>query len=470
MSVNEAGPSGASADDAGLQTRRDTPAGAGSLSPDPEQRKKPFYGWYIVGVMASAAAVSMGMGSLNFGLFIKPMGDELGISRATFGWASTARQVSSAGTSPFVGSLLDRFGSRVMLPVSAAITVAAMIGLGYMHSAWQLIALFSLMGLVGMSGPGALVTTVPVMKWFVRNRGKAIAYTSLGVPLGALIFLPLTQVLIDAWGWRTAWIVLGIIGGAIIIPLSIIFVRRQPEDMGLLPDGDVAEEVEEGSDPTAPVFAGERSWTTAEAVRSPVFWRLVAVFSLVALGVGTVGVHRIPAFQDRGLDAGVISIAAALDAVAAGAATFTMGMLVRKVAVRYLGAAGFGFLAIASVLTIYTTTVTMVFASMIVFGLGIGGMLFLQNYIWAEYFGRGHLGSIRGLVMPITLIVGGAGGPVAGYVRDASGTYNQIWWAGVALMSLGALIVAFTAAPERSRPHGGGRPPRAPAATPSGPA
>ncbi|MDA0232512.1 MAG: MFS transporter [Chloroflexi bacterium] len=294
--------------------------------------------------MASAAAVSMGMGSLNFGLFIKPMGDELGISRATFGWASTARQVSSAGTSPFVGSLLDRFGSRVMLPVSAAITVAAMIGLGYMHSAWQLIALFSLMGLVGMSGPGALVTTVPVMKWFVRNRGKAIAYTSLGVPLGALIFLPLTQVLIDAWGWRTAWIVLGIIGGAIIIPLSIIFVRRQPEDMGLQPDGDVAEEVEEGSDPTAPVFAGERSWTTAEAVRSPVFWRLVAVFSLVALGVGTVGVHRIPAFQDRGLDAGVISIAAALDAVAAGAATFTMGMLVRRVAVRYLGAAGFGFL------------------------------------------------------------------------------------------------------------------------------
>lgn len=105
-------------------------------------RKKSFYGWYIVGVMASASAVSMGMGSLNFGLFIRPMGDELGIGRAMFGWASTARQVSSAGTSPIVGSLLDRFGSRVMLPVAAAVTVAAMIGLSYTHASWHLIALF----------------------------------------------------------------------------------------------------------------------------------------------------------------------------------------------------------------------------------------------------------------------------------------------------------------------------------------
>lgn len=402
--------------------------------------------------MASAAAVSMGMGSLNFGLFIRPMGDELGITRATFGWASTARQGASAGTSPIVGSLLDRFGSRILLPVSAAVTVGAMIGLGYIEAGWQLIALFALMGVVGMSGPGALVTTVPVTKWFVRNRGKAIAYTSLGVPIGALIFLPLTQVFIDQWDWRTAWILLGIIGGAVIIPLSIVFVRRQPEDMGLLPDGEDAEETKRKFDPTAPVFVGERSWTTSEALHSQVFWRLVIVFSLVALGVGTVGVHRIPAFQDRGLSASIISVAAALDAVAAGGATFAMGMLVRRVAVRYLGAAGFGFLAIASVMTIYTTNVPMVFASMITFGLGIGGMMFLQNYIWAEYFGRAHLGSIRGLVMPITLIVGGAGGPIAGYVWEATGTYDQIWWAGVAFMSLGALVVAFTAAPGRSQP------------------
>ena len=422
----------------------------GEQSPVAQGRKKPFYGWYIVGVMACASAVSMGMGSLNFGLFIKPMGDELGIGRAMFGWASTARQVASAGTSPVVGSLIDRFGSRVMLPVAAAVTVAAMIGLSFAHASWQLVALFALMGLVGMSGPGAFVTTVPVMKWFVRNRGKAVAFASLGIPIGSLLFLPLTHVFIDAWGWRTAWVVLGVIGGVVLIPLAIIFVRRQPEDMGLLPDGDDPEEAaRQQTNPAWPRQVPEISWTRQQAVRSQVFWRLIVVFSLVALGVGTVGVHRIPAFEDRGLSPGIISLAAAFDAVAAGASTFTMGMLVRRVPVRILGATGFGLLAVASVLTIYTSNVPMVFASMIVFGLGIGGMMFLQNYIWAEYFGRGNLGSIRGLVMPITLLVGGAGGPIAGYVRDATGTYDRIWWAGVALMALGAVIVAFTTAPGR---------------------
>ncbi len=422
--------------------------------------KKPFYGWYIVFVMASAAAVNMAMGTLNFGLFIKPMGDELGIGRSTFGWASTIRSFASAGTSPFVGSLIDRYGSRILLPVATLITAGAMWGLGSINNGWQLVLLFAVMGLVGMSGPGALVTTVPVTKWFVRNRGKAVAYAGLGIPIGSLIFVPLTQVFIDAWGWRTAWIVLAAIGAGILVPLAFIFLRREPEDMGLLPDGDTPdtpdreEDVEQLTE-SAKDSAGEYSWTRSEVIRTGVFWRLVIVFSLVMLGISTVGVHRIPAFADRGIDAGQISIATALDAVAAGISTFTMGMLARRIQVRFLGAAGFTFLAVASVLTIYANSIEMVFISMWVFGMGIGGMMFLQTYIWAEYFGRAHLGSIRGLVMPITLLAGGIGAPTAGYVRDSTGTYNDIWWAGVAVMAFGAVIVAFTTAPKRP----GRRPP-----------
>lgn len=415
-------------------------------------RKKPFYGWYIVGVMGAAAAVSMAMGTLNFGLFIRPMGDELNIGRSTFGWATTVRSFTSAGTSPVVGSLIDRFGSRVLLPAATLITAGAMVGLAFMQQGWQLVLLFAVMGLVGMSGPGALVTTVPVTKWFVRNRGKAVAFAGLGIPIGSLIFVPLTHVFIDAWGWRTAWIVLACIGAGILVPLAVIFLRRQPEDMGLLPDGDPDADQEEPGTPdpgrqARRRVAVEESWTSSEAIRTTVFWRLVIVFSLVMLGITTVGVHRIPAFEDRGIDAGQISIATALDAVAAGISTFTMGMLAHRIGVRFLGAAGFTFLAVASVLTIYTNSIGMVFLSMWVFGMGIGGMMFLQTYIWADYFGRAHLGRIRGLVMPITLIAGGAGAPVAGYVYDSTGTYNQIWWAGVAVMSFGALIVAFTKAP-----------------------
>lgn len=404
--------------------------------------------------MASASAANMAMVTLNFGLFIKPMGDELGIGRATFGWASSARQFATSATSPIVGRLLDRFGARIMLPIAAVLTGAAMVWLSFSHHAWQLVLIFTLMGLAGMSGPGALMSSVPVLKWFVRNRGKAVAFMSLGIPIGALIFVPLTQVFIDWWTWRGALVALAIIGVGVVAPLTLVVVRRQPEDMGLRPDG-AAAPPEAARPGMAKGATEEVSWTAKEAMRSRAFWRLVAVFSLVALGVGTLGVHRIPSFMDRGLDARLVSFATAFDAVCAGISVFTMGFLVRKFSPALLGAVGFLLLAIASVLTIYATNVTIMFISMAVFGLGIGGQMFLQNFLWADYFGRRHLGSIRGIVTPVTLIIGGIGAPVAGYVRDSTDSYNSIWWGGVVFMLIGALALVTTSAPRKQRPAPG---------------
>ena len=414
-----------------------------------EGRPRYFYGWVIVAVMAATGAVSMGMGSLNFGLFIKPMGDELGIGRAAFGWAQTARQGASSATSPLIGWLLDRYGSRVMLPVAALATGGALIGLAYVTSAWHLVVLFVVMGLVGMSGPGALVTTVPVLKWFVRNRGKAVAFVGLGIPVGALLFIPLTQVLINEIGWRGAWIVLAIIGIVVIVPLAAFFVRRQPEDVGMVPDGDDWSEAN-GSDGSSVRQAVEEvSWTVRDAVRTSTLWRLVIVFSMVQLATGTVALHRIAAFMDRGMDPTLISFATAFDAVAAGGSTFMFGMLVKWVPARFLGAVGFSMLAGASVLTIYAVNLPIMFVSMAIFGIGIGGMMFLNTHIWADYFGRANVGGIRGLANPINLVVGGIGAPAAGYVRDWTGSYDPAWWVGVGLMSGAALLIVLTGAPRR---------------------
>src|SRR4051812_28861308 len=243
-----------------------------------------YYGWVIVIVMAVTGGVSMALGGLNFGLFIKPIGDELGIGRATFGWAQSARQLASALTAPLVGNLLDRFGARAMLAVAALLTGLALGGFWLVTAGWEIVALFALTGLVGLNGPGALVTSVPVTRWFVRKRGKAMAMASLGVPLGGFLFVPLTQILIDVYGWRMTCVILGALGALTIAPLSLIFVRRQPEDMGLLPDG--AQPVVAAHEPTIgddrlhqprPEYALEHSWTRAEAMRTGTFWRLVIV-------------------------------------------------------------------------------------------------------------------------------------------------------------------------------------------------
>ncbi len=376
-----------------------------------------------------------------------PRGEALNCGRPTFGWARPVRQLARAVTSPIIGPLIDRTGARILLPVAALIVGTAMIGLAFIESGWQLVILFAAMGLVGMGGPGALVTSVPVVKWFRKKRAKAIAFASLGIPIGALVFVPLTQVFIDAWGWRNAWIALAALGVGIIVPPALIFLRREPEDIGLLPDGEIASV---NSDGDSAIIQDEISWTTREAIRSVVFWKLVVVFTGVALALGTIGVHRIPAFVDRGVDPGQIAIATAFDAIAAGISTFVMGNLAHRIPGRvlgFIGFIGFMFLAASSALTIYADTFALVFISMAVFGLGIGGMMFLQNYIWAEYFGRGHLGAIRGVVMPVTLIIGGIGAPAAGYVYDQTGTYDVIWWFGVAIMASAAFLEITVKAP-----------------------
>ena len=428
-----------------------------SESANARERAAPrfFYGWVIVGVMAASGAASMAMGSLNFGLFIKPMGDHLGIGRAYFGWAQTARQAAGAVTSPPIGWVLDRYGSRLMLPVAALATAGAMVGLANMQAGWHLIALFAVMGLVGMSGPGALVTSVPVLKWFVRDRGKAISFVGLGIPAGALLFVPLTQFLIDGVGWRMAWILLACVGAGVIVPLAAALVRRQPEDMGLAPDGAAAlaapSAAEDGSPPPrAHVPPTETAWTAGEAIRTSTMWRLVAMFCIVQLGIGTVALHRIAAFMDRGLDPTLIAFATAFDAVCAGVSTFAFGMLAnRGVPARFLGAAGFAMLAGASVMTIYADTLPIMFASMAIFGLGIGGMMFLNNFIWADYFGRENVGAIRGLANPINLAIGGLGAPAAGYVYDVIESYDPMWWAGVCLMAAGTALAIITPAPRK---------------------
>ena len=106
-------------------------------------------------------------------------------------------------------------------------------------------------------------------------------------------------------------------------------------------------------------------------------------------------------------------------------------------------------LATASALTIYANSILIVFVSMAVFGLGIGGMMFLQNFIWADYFGRESVGSIRGLVNPINLALGGLGAPVAGYIYDFTGTYDPAWWVGVGLMVFAAILTIATPPPRK---------------------
>ena len=161
-----------------------------------------FYGWVIVAVMWLVNFSTMATGNLSFGLFVIPMAGDLGMNRSQFGWAVTTRRMGAGVSSYFIGRLLDRYGPRILLPVSGLIIGIGLIALSRANSPWQVVAIFGVIGMTGLAAPQNIMTSVPVAKWFHRKRGVALALALSGVGIGGVFFLPFTQMLLGSMGWR----------------------------------------------------------------------------------------------------------------------------------------------------------------------------------------------------------------------------------------------------------------------------
>ena len=100
-------------------------------------------------------------------------------------------------------------------------------------------------------------------------------------------------------------------------------------------------------------------------------------------------------------------------------------------------------------LMFFTSHPFFLFASVILFGISVGANMIVTTFVWADYYGRAFLGTIRGIVLPATLVTSGAGAPIAGYIYDFSHSYLPVWWILMGLYVLAALVIWGTRAPER---------------------
>jgi len=407
-----------------------------------------FYGWVIVAVMWLVNFSTMATGNLSFGLFVIPMGGALGMTRSQFGWAVTTRRLAAGLSAYIVGRLLDRYGPRVLIPVSGVIIGVALIGVSRVNSPWQVIALFGLLGLTGLAAPQNIMTSVPVAKWFQRKRGLALALATSGLGIGGIFFLPITQALLGSVGWRTTWVVMAVVFMALSVPLSAIFLRRQPEDMGLQMDGGPLAPVTGGPiGQPAPTPPEERSWTVREAFRTHTMWQLLLAFGLAGVAQGGASVHRIPYWIERGFDAQTVAYSFAADAGGAATMALFAGWLADKVPIRVIAGGSYVGLAGAIGLMLVGRNEFYLFGSTITFGLSVGAGMIVQSYIFASYFGRTFLGSIRGIVMPFMLISAGIGAPLVGYIRDSTGSYVSSWWLILGIYLLAGLIISSAKRP-----------------------
>ena len=127
-----------------------------------------------------------------------------------------------------------------------------MIFLARIEEFWQLWVLFAVVGALGLHELGNLTGPVVVSKWFVRRRGRAMALATTGTVIGAMTMTPIIGLLISNVGWREAWQYMGISVLVITLLPVAIFMRSRPEDVGLLPDGDIQQQFNQTTSPENP--------------------------------------------------------------------------------------------------------------------------------------------------------------------------------------------------------------------------
>ena len=200
-------------------------------------RPRLFYGWYIVGTGFVVQLACPFYLSSTLGVLLKSITADLGVSRGTFSLMRSLELVAYAAVSPWVGSLLDRYGARRLMVIGALISIVGFLLLGYARSFWE----FTMLRVGPVSIGHALVcyfvVNVTVSRWFVKKRGRAVAIAHLGQGISKTTISVVAAYLLTAIGWRRVWMLAGGLVVVLILIPAAVFMRRSPEDMGLHPDG-----------------------------------------------------------------------------------------------------------------------------------------------------------------------------------------------------------------------------------------
>ncbi|MBT5774484.1 MAG: MFS transporter [Dehalococcoidia bacterium] len=409
-----------------------------------------FYGWYIVAVAFFAAMMSSGVSAYSVGIFVTPMSDELGWSRTALSFGQTASTAGMGVAGLFIGGLLDRRGGRGLMVVGAVFAGAGYILLGQVQELWQYYAVQAGVVTLGMAGMGAMVTNVAVSNWFVRRRGQAIAISAMGISVTALVLPTVASWMIEEWGWRAAWAGIGVAIWVVVIPPSWVVMRRRPEDYGLEPDGGVAPVLDEQREAQRQELDGA-IWTRREALRTPALWMLILSFGLGTMGFSALLLHLFPYLEDSGFSRTEAAGAVGMIGLAGLISKPFWGLLVERLRSRIAAAMEFLILGLGIGLILAANDLATTYGAIFLFGVGVGGIVTIQEVVWADYFGRLTLGAVRSIGRPFT-IVSSAGGPVfAGVVYDVGGGYEFAFVTFIVTYVAAAVLILATREPTPPR-------------------
>jgi sugar phosphate permease len=412
-----------------------------------------FYGWWVVLATAAITLIASEAPIYCFSALVDPLEEEFGWSRAAIGAGPSIAALMAGLAMPVAGYLVDRVGARPLLVAGVMLIGGGFVAISRVEALWQFYISVSVVA-VGLGLAGPPVCAVAIAHWFVKKRGLALGILFAGAGASGVMVL-LLAFLIALLGWRTGEMILGIGQLATCIPLALT-VRHWPEEMGLLPDGELSAP---GEVPASPLpeagetgrgsgMGQEEGLTIGQALHTRSFWLLAAALILTYVGSLAVIVHVIPYLDESGgfteEGAAMIAMGIPFGSLVGG---LVFGWLADYLSKRWLLAAawimqGSGILIFAAVHSPWQAAVFLV-----VFGPALGGAFTLLPALLPEYFGLRAFGTIQGLLMAAATLGGFAGPIFAGGVYDVMDSYRLAFLLLTLITCIGAVVILMMGKP-----------------------
>ena len=401
-------------------------------------RARYFYGYNIVAACFAIQGICLGV-MFAYGVFFKEFQVEFGWSRATISGTSSLSFLVMGVVGILAGRLNDRIGPKILI-VAAGISY----GLGFffisrLQAPWQLYLLYGV--LVGAAlSTHEVITLSTVTRWFMRRRGLMSGVVKVGTGFGQLLLPLIATALITAYGWRNACVIIGTVVLVTLIAAAQA-LRRDPQEMGLLPDGVSNESWSAGNG------SEERGVPLMTAVRMNQFWIICVAESVILFCLMTVIVHIVPHATDLGLPP--VTATAVLSTIGG---VSMIGRIVMGAMIDMIGGKRSLLICLSALICglislQMAAEAWMLFLFATIYGFAHGGLFTIMSPTVAELFGTGSHGVIFGIVM-FSGAMGGAVGPMlAGRAFDVSGSYQLVFLVLTGLAVLGFVLITLLRSP-----------------------
>jgi MFS transporter, OFA family, oxalate/formate antiporter len=412
-----------------------------------------FYGWVIVGCAFTILCIAYGV-QFTFGVFMPYISADTGWSRGALSVPYSVYVFVYGALGLVSGRLTDRWGPRVVLITGGCLLGSGIMLMSRVGMLWHV---YLVLGLLAASGMSAVYVpcNATVVRWFILKRGLALSITSSGASFGMFIFPPLTTALITGYGWRGTYVILGSLAVCAIVGCAS-FIVRDPEKIGLHPDGEAQELLlpKQFTD----VALGE-NFTLAEAQRTGAFWLLDVIFTLTWLVVFMPMVHIVP----FAVDMGISPFRAAMTISVIGFAGFAGRLAIGTLSDRFGRVATLGTCLLLQGLSFagfsISSGLVLLYLAAAVFGFSYGGVTALFPALVGDFFGLTEVGAIVGFIFALAGSPSAFGPLIAGYMYNASHSYSTAFEMSAALNLAALLLLFLLKKPEKREGPLGSRPP-----------